>query len=129
MSLRPAEVDPQGGPITGNGVVPCHWQNRRLAGPMWLANDRLQWVAISFPDQLRIGLGGLAEVCGWNTHDADGRTWVSLSEAGSPRPREVLRPRRLADLTSAHNPNAYTALDNWRAQDAHMTYDRAQIHR
>jgi hypothetical protein len=39
MSLRPAEVDPQGGPITGNGGGPMPLAKLVASGPMWLAND------------------------------------------------------------------------------------------
>jgi hypothetical protein len=39
MSFRLVEVDPQGGPITGTGLVPCHWKNHSISGPISLAND------------------------------------------------------------------------------------------
>lgn len=33
------QADTPGGPITGNGVVPCSWQKARLSGPMSVAGD------------------------------------------------------------------------------------------
>ncbi len=42
MTPRPALVDPQVVPRLATQVVPCHWQNQRLPGPMSLANDTKQ---------------------------------------------------------------------------------------
>ena len=42
-SVQPDDQEPRrytpGGPITGNGVVPCSWQKTRQGGPMLMAGD------------------------------------------------------------------------------------------
>ena len=72
MTLRPALVNPQ--------VVPYHWQNQRLPGPMSLANDTGREFAGS-PDPQEYGVSGIKPVSvGWPC------CWEDPRDAHVPRP-------------------------------------------
>ena len=78
---------------------------------------RPKWTALDFPGDFKVGLRGIAELCDWQVRERDGLIQVATSERYRDQAPQLIRLRRLADISNAAELDAYRSLDSWPAQD------------
>src|SRR5687767_5922324 len=75
------------------------------------------WVEVSVPAQFRLGVGGIADQCGWRVKMQGDRAFVCTEENYTKTKPKLFTSVRLVDAKNADDQRLYRRLDTWPSQD------------